>query len=124
MTIGVWWQVHPFMMEAVRQMAQTHPRLKIDFVETSYGNAAEGFAQGLFDLFFSTDSLALRQMGASFTPLSREKYYCVFSPESPWRSARRYPPTCSKTSRCTQERTIATFPSCTSSNPFSRETTW
>ena len=82
-TIGVWWQVHPFMMEAVRQMAQTHPRLKIDFVETSYGDAAEGFAQGLFDLFFSTDSLALRQMGASFTPLSREKYYCVFSPESP-----------------------------------------
>ncbi|MCQ5106005.1 hypothetical protein NE553_16105, partial [Eggerthella lenta] len=56
-----WWQVHPFMMEAVRQMAQTHPRLKIDFVETSYGDAAEGFAQGLFDLFFSTDSLALRQ---------------------------------------------------------------
>ena len=82
-TIGVWWQVHPFMMEAVRQMAQTHPRLKIDFVETSYGNAAEGFAQGLFDLFFSADSLALRQMGASFTPLSREKYYCVFSPDSP-----------------------------------------
>ena len=82
-TIGVWWQVHPFMMEAVRQMAQTHPRLKIDFVETSYGNAAEGFAQGLFDLFFSADSLVLRQMGASFTPLSREKYYCVFSPDSP-----------------------------------------
>ena len=71
------------MMEAVRQIAQTHPRLKIDFVETSYGNAAEGFAQGLFDLFFSADSLALRQMGASFTPLSREKYYCVFSPDSP-----------------------------------------
>ena len=52
-------------------------------METSYGNAAEGFAQGLFDLFFSADSLALRQMGASFTPLSREKYYCVFSPDSP-----------------------------------------
>ena len=87
-TIGVWWQVHPFMMEAVRQMAQTHPRLKIDFVETSYGDAAEGFAQGLFDLFFSTDSLALRQMGASFTPLSREKYYCVFLPRKPLGEAR------------------------------------
>ena len=116
-TIGVWWQVHPFMMEAVRQMAQTHPRLKIDFVETSYGDAAEGFAQGLFDLFFSADSLALRQMGASFTT-------ACSPPTAPWRSERRYPPTCSKTSRCTQERTIATFPSCTSSNPFSRETTW
>ena len=58
-TIGVWWQVHPFMMEAVRQMAQTHPRLKIDFVETSYGDAAEGFAPELheFESFFARDNV-------------------------------------------------------------------
>ena len=70
------------MMEAVRQMAQTHPRLKIDFVETSYGNAAEGFAQGCS--IFS--SLRTRLRYGRWEPvhaLSREKYYCVFSPDSP-----------------------------------------
>lgn len=82
-TIGVWWQVSPFMAEAVRELSETHPGIQVDFVETSFADAAEGFEKGSFDIFFSTGSLELARMGVAFTPLAYESYYCTFSPNSP-----------------------------------------